>query len=106
MTEARALAGATSDFAEGSITPVTLHGQELVIIRREGEFFALPDRCTHENYPLHDGELEGDRIRCFKHGATFNLYTGRATLPAFRKIRIFQTEVEDDQLFVVMQQVP
>ncbi len=107
MTESRALAGALADFPDGSITPVTLHGQELVVICREGEYFALPDRCTHERFPLHDGELlDDDRIRCIRHGATFDLRTGKATLPAIKKIRIFQTEVVGDELFVVLQQVP
>ncbi|HLR45954.1 MAG TPA: Rieske 2Fe-2S domain-containing protein [Deinococcales bacterium] len=106
MTEARVLAGPLSDFPEGTITPVNLHDQELVIVCREGEYFALPDRCTHQRYPLHDGELDGDRIRCIRHGATFNLYTGKATMPALRPIRLFQTEVEGTDLYVKMQQVP
>jgi len=106
MTEARALAGKLTDFPEGTINRVELHGQELVIVCNEGEYHALPDRCTHERYPLHDGELDGDRIRCIRHGATFNLKTGRATLPAIKPIRIFQTEVAGDELYVLMQQVP
>ena len=107
MTESRALAGALADFPEGSITSVRLHDQELVIICREGEYFALPDRCTHARFPLHDGELvDGDRIRCIRHGATFNLRTGKATLPAIKPIRIFQTEVVAEALYVVLQQVP
>lgn len=106
MTESRALAGALTDFPEGSITAVNVHGQELVIVCREGEYFALPDRCTHQRFPLHDGELDGDRIRCIRHGATFNLHTGKATLPAIKPIRIFRTEIDDDRLYVNMQQVP
>lgn len=106
MTETRALAGRLEDFPEGSITKVELHGQDLVIVCNEGEYHALPDRCTHERYPLHDGELDGGRIRCIRHGATFDLKTGRATLPAIRPIRLFQTEVAGEELFVLMQQVP
>ena len=106
MTEARALAGPLSEFPEGSITAVKLHDQDLVVVCQGGEYFALPDRCTHERYPLHDGELEEGKIRCIRHGATFDLRSGRATMPALRKIRIFQTEVADGQLYVNMQQVP
>src|SRR5690606_29158076 len=106
MTESRALAGALADFPEGSITKVTLHEQELVVICREGEYFALPDRCTHARFPLHDGELDGEKIRCIRHGATFNLRTGKATLPAIKPIRIFRTEVDSDLLYVLLQQVP
>ncbi len=104
MTETRFPAGKTSDFAEDSITAVELGGQELVIIRQGGEFFALPDRCTHERYPLHDGELLDGKVKCIKHGATFDLRSGRATMPAIKKIRIFDTLVEGDELFVLMQE--
>ena len=106
MTESRALAGSLAQFPEGSITKVELHGQDLVIVCNEGQYHALPDRCTHERYPLHDGELDGDRIRCIRHGATFDLRTGRPTMPAIRPLRIFQTEVAGDELYVLMQQVP
>ncbi len=106
MPESRELAGAVADFPEDSITAVTLLGQELVIVNREGEFFALPDRCTHARFPLNDGEIVGDSIMCARHGARFNLRTGRATLPAIRPIRTFHTEVEQGQVYVVLQQVP
>lgn len=104
MTETRALAGKLSDFPEWSITAVELLGQELVIVSREGEYFAMPDRCTHQRFPLHDGEIVNESIKCIRHGATFNLRTGRATLPAIRPLRLYRTEVAGDELFVVLQE--
>jgi 3-phenylpropionate/trans-cinnamate dioxygenase ferredoxin subunit len=104
MTETRGLAGKLAEFPEGSITAVNVLGQDLVIVCREGEFFAMPDRCTHQRFPLHDGELVNESIRCNRHGATFNLRTGRATMPAIKPLRLFRTEVSGDELFVLMQQ--
>jgi 3-phenylpropionate/trans-cinnamate dioxygenase ferredoxin subunit len=105
VADARELAGNLADFPEGSITAVKLLGQDLGIVCREGEYFAQPDRGTHQRFPLHDGELtdDGEGIRCIRHGATFNLRTGRPTMPAIRPIRLFQTEVAGDELFVRLQ---
>jgi 3-phenylpropionate/trans-cinnamate dioxygenase ferredoxin subunit len=104
VAESRARAGNLTEFPEGSITQVRLLDQELVIVCQEGEYFALPDRCTHQRFPLHDGELMDGSIKCIRHGATFSLRTGRATLPAIKPIRLFRTEVVNDELFVVLQE--
>lgn len=104
VTETRVEVGLAENFAEGSITPVTVGGQALAVVRQDGEFFAVPDRCTHANFPLHDGELLDGKIKCVQHGASFDLRTGRPTLPAVKKLRLFDTAVEDGRLYVVLQE--
>ena len=94
--------GAVDEFPEGSITARTVADVEIVVIHREGEFFALPDRCTHQRYPLHDGELLDGKIKCVHHGATFDLRTGRPTLPAVKKIQLFEAAVEDGRVVVTL----
>lgn len=96
--------GPESDYLEESITARTVGDTEIVVIRQGGEFFALPDRCTHQRYPLNDGELLEGRIRCVHHGATFDLRTGRPTLPAVVKIRLYQVEVVDGRVVVNVQE--
>ncbi|MEX2534863.1 MAG: Rieske 2Fe-2S domain-containing protein [Trueperaceae bacterium] len=105
MTETRVEVGPAESFPEGSITAVTVGGEKLVVVRQEGEFFAVVDRCTHANFPLHDGELLDGKIKCEHHGATFDLRTGKPTLPAVKKLRLFDTAVEDGRLFAVLQEV-
>lgn len=104
MTETKVEVGDAEGFPEGSITPVMVGGQQVVVIRQEGEYYALPDRCTHAKFPLHDGELLDGKIKCAHHGATFDLKSGKPTMPAVKKIRLFDTSVEDGKLFVVMQE--
>ncbi|HEX7038564.1 MAG TPA: Rieske 2Fe-2S domain-containing protein [Trueperaceae bacterium] len=96
--------GPAASFADESITRVVAGGQELVLIRHEGEFFALPDQCTHQRYPLHDGELIPGKIRCVHHGATFDLHSGRPTLPAVKKIRLFQAFEREGRVYVSLQE--
>lgn len=104
MTETRVEVGMAESFPDGSITRVTVSGQSLALISQDGEFFAVPDRCTHQNFPLSDGELLDGKIKCIHHGATFDLHTGKPTMPAVKKLRLFDTVVEDGRLYVVLQQ--
>lgn len=96
--------GPAEAFAEDSITPLELGDTDVVVIRQGGAFYALPDRCTHARFPLHDGELLEGKIQCAHHGATFDLETGRPTLPAIKKIQLFTVEVVDGRVQVTLQE--
>lgn len=96
--------GAVDDFAEGSITAMMVEGIEIVLIRQDGAFYALPDQCTHARFPLHDGELLPGKIKCAHHGATYDLHSGRPTLPAVKKIRLFEAVEDGGRVYVTVQQ--
>ncbi|MEW6303854.1 MAG: aromatic ring-hydroxylating dioxygenase subunit alpha [Verrucomicrobiota bacterium] len=61
----------------GKVLPVSFAGEPIVLLRtRQGEAFALEDRCAHRQVPLHLGVVEDDCIRCGYHGWKYNR-TGR-----------------------------
>ena len=63
-----------------------------------GELLALEDRCSHDDGPLCEGEWDEEtcRVICPRHGATFDLRTGRAlTLPATAPVGTYPVAVED-----------
>jgi 3-phenylpropionate/trans-cinnamate dioxygenase ferredoxin subunit len=69
----------------------------------DGEFFALEDRCSHDDGPLVEGDWEPDRcvVICPRHGANFDIRTGRPlTLPAYEPVETFPVRVEDGVIFV------
>jgi 3-phenylpropionate/trans-cinnamate dioxygenase ferredoxin component len=94
--------GRVDDFAEESLTARTVAGREVVIVRHQRRFYAVPDRCTHARYPLHDGSLEDGRLVCAHHGARFDLETGKPTLPAVVPLPRYEVEVEGDDVFVTL----
>lgn len=105
MTATRHDVGAVAEFPEDALTPVVVDGQEIVVVRQNGRVYAMPDRCTHAKYPLQDGELLDGKIRCVHHGATFDLATGRPTMPAVKKLQLFDAQIEDGRVVVTLQQV-
>lgn len=58
-------------------------------------YHAIDDVCSHDGGPLGEGKLLDDhRIECPRHGAQFDITTGRAlTLPAIRPITAYKTRV-------------
>ena len=64
----------------------------------DGSFYALEDRCSHDDGPLVEGEWEPDEcvVICPRHGSRFDIETGRAlTLPAYIPVETFPVRVED-----------
>lgn len=104
VTEGRVAVGKVSAFADNSMTPVEVAGREVLVVYQGGKFYALEDRCTHDNGILHDGELLEGAVKCGRHGAKFDLTTGKPTLPAVKKVRLYETLIEGDTLYVKYQE--
>lgn len=95
--------GATTDFAEGTVTAAALiNGFPLAVYCVDGEIFVTSDRCTHGAASLSDeGELTGHVIECAWHNGTFDIRTGKAlTLPCRASLPVFSTKIENDQLYI------
>lgn len=68
----------------------------VVILNVEGAFFAIADRCTHDDGPLGEGEVEDHVITCPRHGAQFDIRTGAVlALPAVKPVPTYPTRVTD-----------
>lgn len=68
--------------------------------------YALEDECSHEDYPLSDGELmsDGKRLECIYHGAKFDVASGRAVaLPAIRPVKTYPVKVEGTDVLVELE---
>jgi len=67
----------------------------------DGEFYATDDVCTHDGGPLAEGELEGHCIICPRHGAKFDIRTGKAlSMPATKDTRSHEVKVDGNSVFV------
>ncbi len=71
----------------------------IVIFNIAGDVYALEDRCTHDDGPLGEGEIEGFEIICPRHGARFDVRDGQAlTLPAVVPTKYFPTRIIENQI--------
>lgn len=75
-------------------------GLYLVIFNVEGQFYAIEDRCTHDDGPLGDGDLDGYAVECPRHGARFDIRDGKVlSMPAIRPVPSFPLTVEGDRIY-------
>jgi 3-phenylpropionate/trans-cinnamate dioxygenase ferredoxin subunit len=77
-------------------------GESFVLVCRVGEgFYAIDDRCTHDDGPLGDGDLDGFAIVCPRHGARFDIRDGRVlAMPATRSTPAYEVKVEGDAVYI------
>jgi len=102
MTEAWITAANASDISVGQFKPVEVSGKQLLICHvTQEEFTAIDDTCTHDDGPLADGWLEGTAIECPRHGARFDVRTGKVlALPAAVPINTYPVKVEGNEIKV------
>lgn len=100
MSDFRAVAR-LEDVPEGTMHPVELDGEKIVLAHVGDRVFALHDECTHEEFPLSSGELVGRQVTCVLHGARFDLETGTPrALPAVRPVRTYEARIEGEEIQV------
>ena len=88
-----------TDLANGERLFVEIEGLPIVIFNIAGQLFAIGDVCSHDNGPLGDGLLDGNLIVCPRHGAEFDIRTGKAvTLPAVVDIPAYPVLVVDGKI--------
>ena len=81
--------------AVGTATVVEAGGRRIALCNTGDGFHAIDDVCTHDGGSLDQGALEGFSIECPRHGARFDVRTGKVlALPAVRPVRTYPTRVE------------
>jgi 3-phenylpropionate/trans-cinnamate dioxygenase ferredoxin subunit len=89
------------DLPPGGRRIVEVGDVEIGIFNCDGELLAIEDRCSHDDGPLAEGELDpaACTVECPRHGSLFDLRTGRPqTLPAYVPVETFPVLVEDGHI--------
>jgi 3-phenylpropionate/trans-cinnamate dioxygenase ferredoxin component len=82
----------------GSVKIVRAGSLALGVYNLDGEFYAIEDRCSHDDGPLAEGDFDAEDavVVCPRHGSRFDIRTGRPlTLPAFEPVDTFPVVVAD-----------
>ena len=99
MTSARV--ASTSDIPPGEVRVFEAAGRSLCVANVGGEFYAIDNLCTHDGGPLGEGSLWDAQVECPRHGARFDLKTGRPTiLPAVLPVKTYKVQVDGDEVRV------
>jgi 3-phenylpropionate/trans-cinnamate dioxygenase ferredoxin subunit len=78
---------------------VEIDAQSIVVFNIDGQFYAIADVCSHDDGPLGDGDLDGFQVVCPRHGARFDVRTGKVlSLPAVVDIPAYPVRVAEGEI--------
>ena len=91
-----------SDLEPETAKQVEAGGLVLCLARTDdGDYCAVDDECSHEEYSLSEGEVWADEIECPAHGSKFNLRTGAVRgFPATQPVRAYPVRIQGDDVMV------
>ena len=116
------IVGRVGDIPDGGSLIVEVEGRSIGVFNVNGEFFAVRNRCSHQGAPLCTGDvlptlraegLPNGRIReyfdeenpvvaCPWHGWEYDLRTGTLLGDPTRRVAVYETRVEQDEIRVLM----
>jgi metal-sulfur cluster biosynthetic enzyme/nitrite reductase/ring-hydroxylating ferredoxin subunit len=95
-----------TDLADPGRLLLEVEDRIVVLFRVGGELFCIDDVCTHDGGPLSDGQLDNQAVACPRHGAKFDIRTGKAlTMPATVDTAAHEVRVAGDEIFVKLCEV-
>lgn len=90
-----------SDLPNGERVFLEIGDRAIALFNIAGQFFAIGDVCTHDDGPVGEGDLEGYTIICPRHGAEFDVRTGKVLqMPAVVDIPAYPVQVRDGVIWV------
>ena len=94
-------AAAVADIPDPGKKMVEVDDRMVVLLHVGGKFYCIDDVCTHDGGPLGEGALDGLQIACPRHGAKFDICTGKAvTMPATEDTLVHEVKVDGDDVLV------
>jgi nitrite reductase/ring-hydroxylating ferredoxin subunit len=96
-------AARVGDLKDGTMMPVTVGGEDVLLALVEGEYFAIGNQCTHFEAYLSDGylDIETREVRCPMHESCFSLVSGEPNEPpADEAVATFAVKVAGADILV------
>jgi 3-phenylpropionate/trans-cinnamate dioxygenase ferredoxin subunit len=89
----------TAEIPPGQRDIFDVEGIYIAVFNVGGTYYAIEDVCTHDDGPLAEGDLHGYEIACPRHGARFDIRTGKVlSMPAVLDVSWFPVRVEGDDI--------
>ncbi|CAL9683924.1 unnamed protein product [Knipowitschia caucasica] len=91
------------DLKDGEMRAVEVGDATVLLVRTEGQYTAIGNKCSHYGAPLIKGVLMGNRVRCPFHGACFNVKTGDIEdFPGLDSLPCYKVTVKGGNVYVTI----
>lgn len=97
----RILVAKKQDVQPDQFLVVSVEEREIAICQIAGCYYAFLDVCSHQQFPLSEGDIIDGQIICLAHGSIFDPQTGLPlTLPATEPLIKYEVIEEGEDLFI------
>ena len=90
---------------EGRYVAVYPKGLGVLLVRQEGDLFAVANRCAHMGCPLEGGKLDHFTIECPCHDWRFDVRDGEFIDAAEITIPTYAVKIEEGKVLVRLEDV-
>jgi len=90
----------SDEVSETSPKAVHVNGHPVALFRRNGEVYAVDNRCPHMGYPLAKGTVRDGILICHWHHWQFDLKTGACFINGGDDVHVFPVQVKEGQIHV------
>ena len=90
-----------ADLGNGERLFVGIGDRPIVVFCIANSYYAIADVCSHDDGALGDGLLDDYHLVCPRHGAEFDIRTGKAmSMPAVVDIPAYPVRLMEGRIFV------
>jgi nitrite reductase/ring-hydroxylating ferredoxin subunit len=80
-----------------------VHGKKICLVKREGKFYSVQDKCTHNGESLSKGSINYlGEVVCPLHQYQFNLKTGRENSQRSHDLECFPLKESEEGVFILI----
>lgn len=91
----------TDEVPSGGRKLLEVDGRAIAVFNIAGTYYCIADVCSHDDGPVAEGELDEYKIECPRHGAHFDVRSGKVlSFPAIIDIPAYPVRVEDGEVLV------
>ncbi|MEJ2395738.1 MAG: non-heme iron oxygenase ferredoxin subunit [Candidatus Thiodiazotropha sp.] len=85
----------------GGMKRIEIDGHRFLLANANGCYYAVDERCSHEDVSLYLGCIQGDHIKCSLHGSRFSLKSGDPLEdPATDPIGCYAVKLEGEKILI------
>lgn len=81
---------------------ISLNGENILLIKKGGDIFAIENRCFHMNCKLTRGELNDYNLKCPCHDWEFDIRSGEMTVSPEIKLAAYPAKLEGGTIYIEM----
>lgn len=90
----------------GMGTVVIVNGREIALFNLQGTFYALDNRCPHQDYPLGRSPVLENSVLCIGHAWRFNIKTGECYSVPGVSVQTYEVVTAGDEVKIRLDTMP